>query len=85
MTNVSLVDSIKSGTRISCKRYNTVNKLLSESVYMNVEKAFEILEAVKQSEGEWITEFSMVYDKSKQTIYYCYNQDFENIQEFLFQ
>lgn len=52
---------------------------------MNVEKALEILEAVKQSEGEWITEFSMVYDKSRQTVYYCYNQDFENIQEFLFQ
>lgn len=69
MTDVSLVDSTKGRTRTSSKKYSTVNKLLSESVSMIVEKVFEILEAVKQSEGKWITEFSMVYDKSRQAVY----------------
>ncbi|EQF27064.1 hypothetical protein QEW_0868 [Clostridioides difficile CD160] len=47
MTDVSLVDSTKGRTRTSSKRCSTVNKLLSESVSMIVEKVFEILEAIK--------------------------------------
>ena len=35
---------------------------------MSVTKAFEILQAVKQTEGKWTTAFSLVYDKAKQTI-----------------
>lgn len=84
MTNFSLIEDIQDDN-IFCERYHIANNLLMESANMSVDKAFEILEAVKQSEGEWITEFSMVYDKSRKTVYYCNNQDFTNIQKFLFQ
>lgn len=84
MTNFSLMDSIQNKENISCERYQTANKFLWGEGDMSVNKAFEILNAVKQSEGEWITEFSMVYNKSKKTVYYCNNQDFTNIKEYLF-
>lgn len=85
MTNFSLVDATKNKETNYCKRFNNVNKLLSELVNMNVQKAFEILRVAKQSEGEWITEISMVFDKTNETVYYCENQNFENIKEFVFQ
>lgn len=84
MTNASLIDSMKNGEEVSCKRYITGKKLLSNGEDFNLDRAFEILDAVKQTETEWKTEFSMVYDKSAWTIYYCENQDFTNIQKFIF-
>lgn len=58
-------DIIQNKEPISCERYNTVNRLLSEAVNMGVTEAFKIRKAVKQSEGEGITAFSMVYDMVK--------------------
>lgn len=85
MTNCSLVDSIQNNETITCERYHIANRLLSDMTNISVKEAFEILNAVKQSEGEWITAFSMVYDKAKETVYYCANQDFINIEEYHFQ
>ena len=84
LTNDSIIDSIESKTKIQCSRYTTVEKLLSEPIAFNEDRAFKILEEVKQSHGEWITDFSMVYDKSKEAVYYCKNQIFNDIQQYDF-
>lgn len=85
MTNFSIINNMQNENKKKCERFITANKLLSESVSMNVKKAFEILHTVKQSEGEWITDFSMVYDKLHKTVYYCENQNFKDIKEYVFQ
>lgn len=85
MTNFSLIEAIQNKETISCERYITANKLLSDTGDMGVRRAFEILQAVKQSEGEWITAFSMVYDHANKTVYYVIDQDFTTIKEFVFQ
>lgn len=84
MTNNSIIENTENGREIPCIRYKKAKELLSEATGMAVNRAFKILDSIKQSEGEWTTVFSMVYDKSKETVYYCENQDFANIQEFLF-
>lgn len=82
MTNISLVDNIQSKAMISCERYQITSKLLLKDI--NIKKAFEILESVKQSDGEWSTTFSMVYDRNQKTVYYCYDQDFNTLKEHHF-
>lgn len=85
MTNFSIINNMANEKEKNCERFSTVNKILSETVNMNIKKAFEILQAVKQSEGEWITDFSMVYDEIHKTVYYCENQNFKDIKEYVFQ
>lgn len=84
MTNVSVMDTKERGTEIQCGRYLTVKRLLSENIPMSTPRAFDILNAVKQSEGQWITEFSLVYDSAKAIVYYCEKQNFANICEYHF-
>jgi hypothetical protein len=68
MTNTSLLDAKNAGKCVDCSRYETAEKLLIEFDKMNVDKAFSILDAVKQEEGEWITDFSMVFSKKEQNL-----------------
>lgn len=84
MTNTSLLDAKNAGKCVDCFRYETAEKLLKECNKMNVDKAFSILDAVKQDKGEWLTDFSMVFSKKEQKVYYCQNHDFSNIKEYQF-
>lgn len=86
MTNFSLLDYKASGDMegSGVDRYKVADDLLSNANDLDVSKAFEILEAVKQSEGEWLTVFSMVYAQKENAVYYCYNSEYQNIQKFIF-
>ncbi|WP_310602014.1 hypothetical protein [Anaerosporobacter sp.] len=86
MTNFSLHDYKLSGNieGSGMDRYKSADYLLSNANDLDVAKAFEILEAAKQSEGEWLTAFSMVYSQKENAVYYCYNGDYQNIQKFVF-
>ena len=84
MTNFSLIDYKASGKieGSGADRYIISDGLLNKATYLDVARAFEILEAVKQSEGEWQTAFSMVYSQKENAVYYCYNGEFQNIQKY---
>jgi len=86
MTNFSLIDWKSSGRLKGdgIDRYETAQKLLDQTKNIDVPAAFEILEAVKQSGGEWQTAFSMVYSGNENTVYYCYNGDYKDIKQFTF-
>jgi penicillin V acylase-like amidase (Ntn superfamily) len=79
MTNFSLIDDKNN----NCKRYAETEKLLIKEKNLNVSGAFKILEKVKQ-DGEWKTEFSMVYSQKENKVYYCYNANYKNILEYKF-
>lgn len=85
MTNFSLWDYKNESVKCDCGRYRTVSNALLKEEDLDVAKAFRILESAKQSEGEWITAFSMVYSKNKNAVYYCYNGDFSKWQEHHFE
>ncbi|WP_426348556.1 hypothetical protein ACPWSR_12470 [Alloiococcus sp. CFN-8] len=84
MTNDSIIDSIEGGKEIPCNRYNIVQELLSASTAFNEKQAFKILGDVKQNTDQWVTELSMVFDKNKEVVYYCHNQNFSDVQEYNF-
>jgi penicillin V acylase-like amidase (Ntn superfamily) len=80
MTNFSIMD-FNNGKKYndnSFDRYKEVENNLEKIKKLTVSEAFKILEKVKQ-EGEWKTDFSMVYSKNKNEIYYCYNANYEKI------
>jgi hypothetical protein len=85
MTNFSLIDfnGGKKYTDYGIDRYNEVNNILNKSKKININEAFKILEKVKQ-EGEWNTDFSMVYSQKNKTVYYCYKSNFKEILEYRF-
>ena len=76
MTNFSLWDFIYENTSCDCIRYKTVTEELSKSNEVTIDTAFQILESAKQSAGEWVTAFSMVYSKKAHAVYYCLDGDF---------
>ncbi len=84
MTNFSLWDSINLNIKPSCNRYNTALHKLESSSELDIASAFKILESVSQKSGEWITELSMVYSKNNKTVYYCYNDKYDDIEEYRF-
>ena len=85
MTNFSIID-FNNGRDYkdnSFDRYKEVENILKNVKKLTVADAFKILEKVKQ-EGEWQTDFSMVYSKNENKIYYCYNANYEKILEYRF-
>jgi len=84
MTNFSLWDYKYNNLDCDCYRYKAVTDALSKTTKIDIDTAFSILKSAKQSNGEWITDFSMVYSKSLNTVYYCLNGNFENRFEFKF-
>lgn len=86
MSNFSLCDFEKSGKLEGggTDRYKAAQDLLDKADNLNVDTAFQILEAVKQSDGEWTTAFSMVYSRRENAVYYCFNGDFKNILKYSF-
>ncbi|MEW9125261.1 MAG: hypothetical protein AB2421_21310, partial [Thermotaleaceae bacterium] len=81
MTNFSLCDYRQSGEikGEGIDRYKIAKKLLDKSDKLDMGAAFQILDAVKQSSGEWTTSFSMVYSQKENSVYYCLNGDFKSI------
>jgi hypothetical protein len=84
MTNFSIWDMLYEGAKDDCQRYQTVSNTLLKSNEIDVEKAFLILDSVKQTEGDWITAFSMVYSKKNRAVYYCFNGNFDDRLEYKF-
>lgn len=84
MTNEPIIDENENKNEFSCYRYNIVKKHLIELEEVDVNKIFEVLSAIKQNNDEWKTDFSMVYDKKRETVYFCENQSFKDIKEFSF-
>ncbi len=84
MTNFSLWDNIYENVKSDCFRFKTVTSKLEAANELDVDSAFEILDRVKQREGEWITELSLVFSKNNKTVYYCLNGNYDERFEFTF-
>jgi hypothetical protein len=84
MTNFSLWDHIYENIECNCERYKAVLNAFEKVEEVNVETAFHILESASQRSGEWVTEFSMVYSKNLNTVYYCLNGNFNEQFEYKF-
>jgi hypothetical protein len=84
MTNFSIWDMLYKGAKHDCQRYQIASNTLLNSNEIDVEKAFYILESVKQTKGDWITAFSMVYSKKNRAVYYCLNGNFNDRLEYKF-
>ncbi len=86
MSNFSLCDYKATGllTGSGTERYETAEKMLNKVDDLDVNDAFKILEATIQKDGEWNTEFSMVYSSKERAVYYCFNGDFGKIHEYSF-
>ena len=85
MTNFSLTD-YNAGKKYNDNgfdRYREVKNSLEKRKKLSVMDAFDILEKVKQ-DGEWKTDFSMVYSKKENKVFYCYNAEYKNILEYKF-
>ncbi len=50
-----------------------------------VQDAFAVLKAVQQTQGDWITEFSLVYSARENAVYYCLLHDFGTIHRYQLQ
>ncbi len=83
MTNDSILEK-KDDQNVSCQRFQKVREVLEQEEEFDVTKAFEVLDDVKQQEGDWITEFSLVFDKNARTVFYVENQNDADRKEFLF-
>jgi hypothetical protein len=83
MTNFSLIDYAngKKYTDNGFDRYHIVKNMLDKKDIISLQDAFEILKNVVQN-GEWETDFSLVYSKNEHTVYYCYKSDFKKIMEY---
>ncbi|WP_459476901.1 hypothetical protein [Clostridium saccharoperbutylacetonicum] len=84
MTNFSLWDYLYENVECNCDRFKAVSSELEKVEQVNVETAFSILDSASQRNGEWITEFSMVYSKNLKTVYYCLNGNFNERFEYKF-
>jgi len=49
---------------------------------MTVEQGFEILKSVIQTGPAWTTELSLIYDGVKRKLFYCLDQNFDEIIEY---
>lgn len=87
MSNFSLFDYKTTGVLegSGVDRYKKVETQLNEGNVQSVEDAFNILEAVKQSDGEWVTVLSMVYSAVEHAVYYCFNGQFSDISKYSFE
>lgn len=83
MTNDAILDAHEEDN-ISCDRYKKVKEVLNQSVKFDVSKAFELLNDVKQNGPDWITDFSLVFDKKVNVVYYVEHQDFTYMKEYVF-
>jgi hypothetical protein len=85
MTNFSIIDfnAGKEYKDNGFDRYKEVENNLKRLKTLTVNDTFKILEKVKQT-GEWKTDFSMVYSREENKVYYCYNSNYDKIMEHKF-
>lgn len=86
VTNFSLCDYHGQGTPEGdgADRYIAATALLSGFDKMNVDSAFQVLNAAKQDKGDWKTVLSIVYSQKERTVYYCFDGNFANVSKFSF-
>ena len=84
MTNFSLWDYLHENAECDCNRFKTVTSELVNIKQLNIETAFNLLDSASQRNGEWNTEFSMVYSKKHHIVYYCLNGNFNERFEYKF-
>jgi hypothetical protein len=86
LSNFSLYDYHETGILAGSgsERYQIAENLLQNSAELSVEHAFEILDAVKQTQGEWRTAFSFVYSRNQAAVTYCVDGNFTNLQSYYF-
>jgi hypothetical protein len=84
MANESLIDLKSCNAKSKCNRCTSAGKKLSSRSKIDVDFAFEILKSVSQHDGDWKTDFSMVFSKKDSKVYFCYNRDFTKIFEHTF-
>lgn len=84
MTNFSLWDYLYENVDCNCERFKIASRKLANAKQVNIETAFDILNSVSQRNGEWVTDFSMVYSKNSRTVYYCFNGNFNEKFEYKF-
>ena len=86
LSNFSLCDYRDTGILAGSgsERYQTAENLLKGCTELSVDYAFEILDAVKQTQGEWRTAFSFVYSRNQAVVSYCVDGSFTNRQTFHF-
>jgi hypothetical protein len=85
MTNFSVID-FNAGKKYADNgfdRYKIVKNNLEKTKKLTIENSFNILEKTKQ-DGEWKTDFSMVYTKKENKVFYCYNGNYKEILEYKF-
>ncbi len=64
-------------------RHRKVHGLLEKADSdFSVQDAFQVLQSVQQTEGDWITEFSLVYSTRENKVYYCFNHNYNAILEY---
>jgi hypothetical protein len=67
-------------------RYKAVlTKLSNLKESLTVEQGFEILKNVKQDGPEWTTQLSLIFDGKNRKLFYCLDQQFDEIIEYGFQ
>jgi len=84
MTNFSLYDYMNDNNNCECNRYKIATSELSKVKEINIDKAFKILDSVKQVNGEWVTSLSVVYSKKTHSVHYCFEGDFNKRYEYIF-
>lgn len=85
MSNCSVYEAKQSGewNGFGVDRQQKAEKMLEKSnENFNVDDAFEVLNAVHQTDELWNTEFSFVYSANENAVYYCYNHKFDQIQKY---
>lgn len=61
-------------------RYLKVQEMLQRADRrFGVREALVVLKQVQQTEGDWQTEFSLVYSQRESMVYYCLNRDFDHM------
>jgi len=65
------------------KRQTTAQCILEKAdKHFDVQDAFRVLQAVQQTEGDWITEISLVYSALENAVYYCFNHNYGEIKKY---
>lgn len=79
LTNISLSDVKNGKAALNCSRFIKVSEALTPLDELAVPDAFEILKSVAQSTEGWHTAMSMVYSKKEAAVFYCYDQNYQDL------
>ena len=85
LTNFNIANgNTASGGENAKQRFEYLNSLHKENEGLfTAEQVKNALEQVSQSDGKWITQWSIVYEQSSSTVNYYFDCDFEKAYSFL--